>query len=40
MIEIGGKPMLWAHHEHFFMPGITEFIIALGYRAETSRSTS
>ena len=35
MVEIGGKPMLLAHHEH--LRGRTasqEFIVALGYRGE------
>ena len=34
MIEIGGKPMLWHIMNIFSCHGITEFIIALGYRAE------
>ena len=34
MIEIGGKPILWHIMNIFSCHGITEFIIALGYRAE------
>jgi glucose-1-phosphate cytidylyltransferase len=34
MVEIGGKPMLWHIMNIFSCHGITEFIIALGYRAE------
>ena len=34
MIEIGGKPILWHIMNIFACHGITEFIIALGYRAE------
>ena len=35
MIEIGGKPILWHIMNTFSCHGITEFIIALGYRAES-----
>src|SRR5262245_4198924 len=34
MIEIGGKPILWHIMNIFACHGITEFIVALGYRAE------
>lgn len=34
MIEIGGKPMLWHIMNIYAHHGITEFIIALGYKAE------
>ena len=34
MVEIGGKPILWHIMNIFSCYGITEFIIALGYRAE------
>src|SRR5688572_33465379 len=34
MVEIGGKPILWHIMNIFSCHGITEFIIALGYRAE------
>lgn len=34
MVEIGGKPMLWHIMNIYAHYGITEFIIALGYKAE------
>jgi glucose-1-phosphate cytidylyltransferase len=34
MVEIGGKPILWHIMNIFGAHGITEFIVALGYRAE------
>src|ERR1700704_5376859 len=34
MIEIGGKPILWHIMNIYAHHGITEFIIALGYKAE------
>lgn len=34
MVEIGGKPMLWHIMNIYAHHGITEFIIALGYKAE------
>lgn len=34
MVEIGGKPMLWHIMNIYAYHGITEFVIALGYRAE------
>ena len=34
MIEIGGKPILWHIMNIFSTNGITEFIIALGYKGE------
>jgi glucose-1-phosphate cytidylyltransferase len=34
MIEIGGRPILWHILKHFGHYGITEFLIALGYKGE------
>ena len=34
MVEISGKPMLWHIMSIFAKQGITEFVIAAGYRAE------
>lgn len=34
MVEIGGKPILWHILNIYAAGGITEFIIALGYKAE------
>lgn len=34
MVEIGGKPMLWHIMNIYAHYGVTEFIIALGYKAE------
>lgn len=34
MVEIGGKPMLWHIMNVYAHYGITEFVIALGYKAE------
>jgi glucose-1-phosphate cytidylyltransferase len=34
MVEIGGKPILWHILNIFAAHGVTEFIVALGYRAE------
>lgn len=34
MVEIGGKPMLWHIMNIYAYHGITEFVIALGYKAE------
>jgi glucose-1-phosphate cytidylyltransferase len=35
MIEIGGKPMLWHIMNIYALHGFNEFVIALGYKAET-----
>ena len=38
MVEIGGRPMLW-HIMHLYAAhGMTEFVLALGYKAEMVRS--
>ncbi len=38
MVEIGGRPMLW-HVMHLYAAhGLTEFVLALGYKAEMVRS--
>ena len=34
MVEIGGKPILWHIMKTYACHGITEFIVALGYKAE------
>ena len=34
MVEIGGKPMLWHIMNVYAKYGITEFVVALGYKAE------
>ena len=34
MIELGGRPILWHIMNIFAVNGVTEFIIALGYRGE------
>jgi glucose-1-phosphate cytidylyltransferase len=38
MIEIGGRPMLWHIMSIYAAHGFNEFVIALGYRADTVRS--
>ena len=32
MVEIGGRPMLWHIMKHYEVHGITDFVIALGYK--------
>jgi len=34
MVEIGGKPILWHIMNHYAAHGFTEFVCALGYKAE------
>ncbi len=34
MVDIGGRPILWHIMKHYARYGFTEFVIALGYRAE------
>lgn len=34
MVEIGGKPMLWHIMMHYAYHGLTQFVIALGYKGE------
>ena len=34
MVEIGGQPILWHIMMHYSYYGFTEFVIALGYKAE------
>ena len=34
MVDIGGRPILWHIMKHYAHHGFTEFVIALGYRAE------
>ena len=38
MVEIGGKPILWHIMNIYAAHGITEFVIALGYRGDTIKS--
>lgn len=38
MIEIGGKPILWHIMNIFSAHGISEFVIALGYKAEVVKT--
>jgi glucose-1-phosphate cytidylyltransferase len=35
MVEIGGKPILWHIMNIYAFHGITEFVIALGYKGES-----
>jgi len=34
MVEIGGRPILWHIMKHYAHHGLTEFVVALGYRGE------
>ncbi len=34
MVEVGGRPLLWHILKHYARHGHTEFVIALGYKAE------
>jgi glucose-1-phosphate cytidylyltransferase len=34
MVDIGGRPILWHIMKHYAHYGVTEFVIALGYRAD------
>jgi len=34
MVEIGGQPLLWHIMRHYSHYGFSEFLVALGYRAE------
>lgn len=34
MVEIGGRPILWHIMKHFAHHGLTEFVVALGYKGE------
>lgn len=38
MVEVGGKPLLWHIMSHYAHYGITDFVIALGYKAEVIKS--
>ena len=38
MIEIGGRPILWHIMRSYAAHGLTEFVVALGYKAEVVRS--
>ena len=37
MVEVGGKPMLWHIMKIYAAHGFNEFVVALGYRGESSR---
>ena len=37
MVEIGGRPMLWHIMRRYAEFGITEFVVALGYKAEVAQ---
>lgn len=34
MVEVGGRPLLWHIMKHYAHYGITEFVVALGYRGD------
>jgi glucose-1-phosphate cytidylyltransferase len=34
MVDIGGRPILWHIMKHYAHYGVTEFVIAMGYRAD------
>jgi glucose-1-phosphate cytidylyltransferase len=34
MIEIGGRPILWHIMMHYYAYGHTDFVVALGYKAD------
>src|SRR5579862_1425720 len=34
MVEIGGRPILWHIMNHYSSYGFSEFVVALGYKAE------
>ncbi len=38
MVEIGGRPMLWHIMNLYAAAGVTEFVIAAGYRADVIKS--
>lgn len=38
MVEIGGNPILWHIMNHYSRFGITEFVVALGYKSEVIKS--
>jgi glucose-1-phosphate cytidylyltransferase len=38
MVEIGGRPILWHIMHLYAVHGLTEFVLALGYKAEMVRS--
>ena len=39
MVEIGGQPILWHIMQHYSHYGFNEFVVALGYRGESSSAT-
>ncbi|MDP1890949.1 MAG: glucose-1-phosphate cytidylyltransferase [Gemmatimonadaceae bacterium] len=38
MVEVGGRPLLWHIMSHYAAYGHTEFVLALGYKAEMVRT--
>ncbi|HEV8410689.1 MAG TPA: sugar phosphate nucleotidyltransferase, partial [Gemmatimonadaceae bacterium] len=38
MVEVGGRPILWHIMHLYAAAGLTEFVVALGYKAELVRS--
>jgi glucose-1-phosphate cytidylyltransferase len=38
MVEIGGKPILWHIMQIYAAHGVTEFVVALGYKAEVVKA--
>jgi glucose-1-phosphate cytidylyltransferase len=37
MVDVGGKPIIWHIMQHYAKYGFTDFILALGYKAEVLR---
>jgi len=40
MLPIGGKPIVWHIMKMYARHGVREFVLCLGYKGWTSRSTS
>ena len=40
MVEVGGRPILWHIMKHYAHYGFNEFVVALGYKGESSSATS
>ena len=38
MVEIGGRPILWHILKHYACYGVTEFVVACGYKGESIKS--
>ena len=39
MVEIGGRPILWHIMKHYAHYGLRDFVVALGYKGESSSGT-